>query len=200
MSLTVDAWNQMMSTFLEELCTTLDDVPSVHAARSAFNLALMSDKSMVMKAYMEMLEPMAQRVLAKDETLVEEGTLGQLDVFKDCDFKKVWYEELDESTKGAIWNYLSTLYSIGKACEVIPGEMMGGIEKLARECGDKMKSGEMGLGDLNPAMIGAKLAAELGEESEMGKSLAEAARALQDPNSEESKQAAMLQTMLMMPK
>lgn len=197
MSMTVDAFNDMMGAFLDELCLTLDDVPSVHAARTGFRVAIMGkDKTVVMKNFMEMMEPFAERVMAKDERLVDEGHLGKLEVFKDCDLKKIWHEELDDITKQAIWNYLSTLFNIGKTCQLVPVEMMGGIEKLAMECGEKLRNGEMNVADLNPAMIGARLASELGEDSEMGRSLAEAAKALQDPNSEESKQAAMLQGML----
>ena len=40
LGLGVDAWNEMMRSFLEELCNTLSDVPAVLAARSAFNVAL----------------------------------------------------------------------------------------------------------------------------------------------------------------
>ena len=199
MSLTVDAWNDMMGNFLDELATTLSDVPSVLSARTAFRVATMGkgvSKDLVMKEFMRVIDPIADRVAQKDEALVDEGHLASLEVFRGCDFNRIWRHELDEGTKEAIWNYLNTLYTIGKTCDMIPTEMMGGIEKLAMECGEQMRQGTMSVADLDPAMIGKRLAQEMGEDSEMGRTLAEAAKALQDPNSEESKQAAMLQGML----
>jgi len=194
--MTVDAWNEMMRVFLDELCTTLDDVPSVQATRTAFSLAVAGDKEMVMKEYMRLMEPMASRVMARDETLVNDGSIGSTEVFKGCDFMMIWHEEMDDDTRGAICNYLQTLYSIGKTVEIIPAEVMGGIERVAQRMGEGMKGGEMGITDLNPSTIGQALAAELGADTEMGRTLADAAAALQDPNSEESKQAMMLQGML----
>lgn len=197
LGLSVDAWNEMMRTFLNELCNTLSDVPAVLAARSAFNVALAGgDKERVMKVFIAAVEPMHERILAKDESLVTDGSLGSLEIFQGCDFQRIWFDEMDAGTREAIWSYLSTLYSIGKTMEIIPGEMLGSIERVAQSCGDAIKAGDMDMSEMNPASVGARLAAELGQDSELGQALAAAATALQDPTSAESQQAAMLQGMM----
>jgi hypothetical protein len=196
MSLTVDAWNALMKSFLDELCDTLEDVPSVHAARAAFNVAVLGDKEGIMKEYMRLVEPFAQRMHARDVTLIDDGVLGSLDVFKGCDFKKIWHEELDKDTQEAIWNYLTHLHGIGQTCTMLPKELMPGVENVARNLGELIKNGEFDPASLDVSSVGNMLAKEFGNDTELGKNLSEAARALQDPNSEESKQAQLIQAML----
>ena len=49
---------------------------------------------------------------------------------------------MSDATKGAVWQYLQTLYMLGTTITAIPQETLSVIESVAKDCADKMQSGD----------------------------------------------------------
>jgi len=49
---------------------------------------------------------------------------------------------MSEGTKNAVWQYLQTLYMLGTTITAIPQETLSVIENVAKDCADKMQSGD----------------------------------------------------------
>ena len=66
-----------------------------------------------------------------------------MDFLKDVNIQEHW-NTCSENTKNAIWQYVQTLYMLGTTIKSIPAETLSVIENVAKECADKMGSGEGG--------------------------------------------------------
>jgi biotin operon repressor len=65
-----------------------------------------------------------------------------MDFMKDCNIRAYW-GDISENTKGAIWQYIQTLYMLGTTINAIPEDTLSMIETVAKQCADKLEnSGE----------------------------------------------------------
>ncbi len=55
---------------------------------------------------------------------------------------KSYWSKLSPNTKEATWQYLQTLYMLGTTIISIPAETLSMIEGLAKDCADKLESGD----------------------------------------------------------
>ena len=69
-----------------------------------------------------------------------------MDFLKDVNIQSHW-DTCSENTKNAIWQYVQTLYMLGTTIKSIPAETLSVIENVAKECADKLGSGEGGDGN-----------------------------------------------------
>lgn len=79
--------------------------------------------------------PYADRISQHDETLLDED-IGFL---KDLNMKANW-SNASAATRGAIFQYLQTLYMIGVTITSIPQDTLVAIESLAKDCAEKMQA------------------------------------------------------------
>ena len=86
------------------------------------------------------VSPYADKISAKDETFLLKE-IETIEFLKDLDIKRYW-EKMSANTKSATWQYLQTLYMLGTTIVSIPDETLKMIEGIAKDCADKMQSGD----------------------------------------------------------
>jgi len=142
----VSAFNEMMSTFLGELKKAFPGEKGIMKYETSFDLLRKSNPRKIVETYMVHIGPYSDRISQHDASLLDED-IGFL---KDLNMKANW-ESASQATRGAIFQYLQTLYMLGLTITTIPADTLSAIENLAKDCADKMQDGEGGL-DQNALM------------------------------------------------
>jgi hypothetical protein len=140
----VSAFNEMMGNFIGELRKAFPDEKGIKKFETSFDLLRKSNPRKIVETYMVGMGPYADRVSQQDVTLLDED-IGFL---KDMNMKANW-EKASQATRGAIFQYLQTLYMIGVTITSIPADTLSAIESLAQDCATKMEA-EGGAGGINP--------------------------------------------------
>jgi hypothetical protein len=131
----VSAFNEMMANFLSELARAFPDEKGIKKFETSFDLLRKSNPRKIVETYMVGIGPYADRISARDETLLDED-IGFLN---DLNMKANW-GTASEGTKNAIFQYLQTLYMLGVTITSIPAETLKAIEGLAKDCASKMQT------------------------------------------------------------
>lgn len=143
----VSAFNEMMANFLGELRKAFPEEKGIKKFETSFDLLRKSNPRKIVESYMAGIGPYADRISQHDATLLDED-IGFL---KDMNMKANW-ENASQATRGAIFQYLQTLYMIGLTITTIPAETLSAIESLAQDCASKMEA-EGGADGINPDAI-----------------------------------------------
>ena len=102
-----------------------------------FELLKETNPRMAVDTFMSGITPYADKISQKDESFVLKD-LENIEYLCELNFKDNWNSTLSTGTKDAIWQYLQTLYMLGTTITAIPAETLSMIEKIAKECADKM--------------------------------------------------------------
>jgi hypothetical protein len=86
--------------------------------------------------------PYTEQISSKDDSFFIKESKN-LDFMKGVDLEKHW-DTCSQNTKNAIWQYVQTLYMLGTTIKSIPEDTLSMIETVAKECADKMGTGENG--------------------------------------------------------
>jgi hypothetical protein len=148
----------MMEQFLEELVQTFPDEIGIQKFRTSFDVLRKANARMCMKNYMESITPYAQYIMSRDEAFFLEHT-SDIEFLKDLNLKRIWSSDLSINTKGAIWQYLQTLYIIGGTISALPDETLSIIEQMAQKC-----ASEMDPNSFDPSALMGMLTGALGAE------------------------------------
>ena len=140
----VSAFNEMMANFIGELRKAFPEEKGIKKFETSFDLLRKSNPRKIVETYMAGIGPYAERVSQHDATLLDED-IGFL---KEMNMKANW-ESASQATRGAIFQYLQTLYMIGLTITTIPAETLSAIESLAQDCASKMEA-EGGADGINP--------------------------------------------------
>lgn len=141
----VSAFNEMMSNFLTELGKAFPEEKGIKKFETSFDLLRKSNPRKIVETYMAGIGPYAERISQHDATLLDED-IGFL---KEMNMKSNW-EKASQATRGAIFQYLQTLYMIGLTITSIPAETLSAIESLAKDCAEKMEAEGTGVEGINP--------------------------------------------------
>ena len=95
-----------------------------------------SNPRLVVDGFMQGVTPYADKISSKDESFFIEESKN-LDFMKGVNLEKHW-GSASENTKGAIWQYVQTLYMLGTTISSIPEDTLSMIETVAKQCADKM--------------------------------------------------------------
>ena len=133
----VSAFNEMMGQFLVELHKTFPEEKGLKKCLSAFDLMKETNARLVVDGFMASVTPFADKISAKDDTFFINESKN-LDFMKDVNLEKHW-SSCSQNTKDAIWQYIQTLYMLGTTISSIPEDTLSMIEKVAKQCADKMK-------------------------------------------------------------
>src|SRR6056300_643790 len=144
----VSAFNEMMGNFIGELRKAFPDEKGIKKFETSFDLLRKSNPRKIVETYMVGMGPYADRVSQQDVTLLDED-IGFL---KDMNMMANW-EKASQATRGAIFQYLQTLYMIGVTITSIPAETLSAIEGLAKDCADKMQGDGGGGGAIDPSAL-----------------------------------------------
>jgi hypothetical protein len=144
----VSAFNEMMANFIGELGKAFPEEKGIKKFETSFDLLRKSNPRKIVETYMAGIGPYAERITARDETLLDED-IGFL---KDLNMKANW-SRASEGTRGAIFQYLQTLYMLGVTITSIPADTLKAIEGLAQDCASKMQQGGEGGGGIDQGAL-----------------------------------------------
>jgi hypothetical protein len=136
----VTAFNDMMGQFLVELHKTFPEEKGIKKMMTSFDLLKTTNPRLVVDGFMTGVSPYADKISAKDETFLLKE-IETIEFLKDLDIKRYW-EKMSANTKSATWQYLQTLYMLGTTIVSIPDDTLKMIEGIAKDCADKMQSGD----------------------------------------------------------
>ena len=105
---------------------------------TSFELIKQTNPRLIVDGFMTGVTPYADKISGKDESFLLEE-IENIDFLKDLNIKSYW-SRMSESTKGATWQYLQTLYMLGTTINSIPADTLSMIEGIAKECADKMQT------------------------------------------------------------
>lgn len=147
---TISAFNDMLQQFLDELVLTFPDEKSFGKFQSQFKLLRKTAPRSPMNNFMESITPYANSVMQRDETFFKEHT-DSIPFLKKLNITAIWTDELSDTTKGTIWQYLQTLYILGTTISTLPAETLAMIESVAQKCASQMT--ENGSGQLDEKLL-----------------------------------------------
>lgn len=145
----VSAFNDLMEQFLGELSKTFPEEKGVKKFQNSFDLMKKANPKKCVEIYMNGISPYNQKITNKDETFFTEDA-SNIEGISDLNIQKYWNDDLSENTKNAIWQYLQTLYMLGTTIVSIPQETLDMIESVAKQCADKIQSGD---GEMDEAAL-----------------------------------------------
>ncbi len=134
----VTAFNDMLPQFLVELHKTFPEEKGIKKMTTSFELIKQTNPRLIVDGFMTGVTPYADKISGKDESFLLEE-IETIDFLKDLNIKSYW-TRMSESTKGATWQYLQTLYMLGTTINSIPADTLSMIEGIAKECADKMQT------------------------------------------------------------
>jgi hypothetical protein len=144
MATTISAFNDMMQQFLDELVLTFPETKSFSKFQSQFKLLRKTSPRTPMNNFMESITPYANSVMQRDEKFFKEHA-DTIPFLKSLDINSIWTDDLSDSTKSAIWQYLQTLYILGTTISTLPAETLNMIESVAQKCASQMTENASGL-------------------------------------------------------
>lgn len=134
----VNAFNDMLAQFLTELQRCLPEEKGIAKFQTQFEMLRQANPRKCVDAYMNGIAPYADKVSTKDDSFIVDD-LSSIDFLKDLNIKEHWSEKLSDNTKGAIWQYLQTLYMLGTTIIAIPADTLKQIEALAKSAASQME-------------------------------------------------------------
>lgn len=162
---TVQAFNTMMKSFLDELADVFPEEQQLKLYVDGFDSLVALNQRGPMDMFVEALSPHSALAMAKDPQLFE--TLD----FPGIDFKKLWHADISDNTREAIWQYINLLLVLGTTVRAMPPAMLESIEAVAQNCAEQMQNGQFDMGALGGMLMNgglANLAANLGGMPGMG--------------------------------
>lgn len=134
----VSAFNDMLEQFIDELQQTFPEEKVIKKYQASFEIVRKSNPRKCVESFMGAITPHADKITSKDDEFFE----NDVDFIKGLSIKKYWNDDLSQTTKDAIWQYLQTLYMLGTTITAIPSDTLNMIESMASQCADKLQSGD----------------------------------------------------------
>jgi hypothetical protein len=142
---TVQAFNEMMGQFLDELASTFPEEEAFKTAQAAPRTRATFDD------FMKKIGPHASHLMAKSPDFFSE----QNEFVKGLNLHVVWGSpDATSATKDAIWQYIQTMYILGNTISMFPPETLSMIEAAAENCAKNMKTNGSGQMDEKAMMAG----------------------------------------------
>lgn len=135
----VSAFNDMMTQFLVELQRTFPQEKGIKTCITQFEMLRKANPRKCVDAFMGGVAPFAQKISERDESFIL-SDLKSVDTLKGLNVAANWSGASD-GTKGAIWQYMQTLYMLGTTISAIPADTLSQIEQIAKAAASKMEEG-----------------------------------------------------------
>ncbi len=133
----VQAFNDMLKTFLQELADVFPEDKQISGFLGTLDDIAALDPNLPMNVFMKSIGPHAKQIAARDESVMQ--TLS----FPGADIAKLWNSGISDATKDAIWQYLNMLLVVATTVSSIPPDVLKQIESLAGEYAEKIERGEV---------------------------------------------------------
>jgi hypothetical protein len=122
------AFNTMMGQFLDSLMHTFPEEPKLSDVKTAFEALSKINVRKPMEMFTAALSEYAPLVTAKDPTLFDKP----IELPGGLNMSTLWkLPDVSDETRGAIWQYIQTLYMLGVAVQSLPDTMLQAIETTA---------------------------------------------------------------------
>lgn len=146
----VSTFIQMFDSFLNELAETFPSQKHIKTMIKKYELFKGTNDKKILDIFISTFQPFNELIMNKDENLMTmEHESG---ILKDLNMSEVWAsEECTPTNKEAIWAHLSSLYMFATTINMIPQNLMSGIEQLAQQYASSMD--ENSLKDFKPDML-----------------------------------------------
>jgi len=138
MATTVNAFNDMMQQFLDELVLTFPDEKKLVKYQNTFVLLRKTNGKKPLSEFMSSISPYAKYLMQKDEEFFKTHA-AEVPFLNDLDIQRLWNSDLSETSKSAIWQYLQTLYILGTTISSLPAETLSMIENVAQKCASQLQ-------------------------------------------------------------
>jgi hypothetical protein len=149
MATTISAFNDMLQQFLDELVLTFPNEKSFKSFQTNFQILRKTNPRKPMTSFMESVTPHISHVMARDEVFFKEHA-DTIPFMKRLNIASVWNDDLPESTKSTIWQYIQTLYVLATTIMTLPAETLSMIESVAQKCAKDITDGNS---ELNEDML-----------------------------------------------
>lgn len=137
---TLATFNEMMEQFLTELVQTFPEEKAMKKYMTAFDMARKANARVCLQEFMSSITPYAQHIMSRDDSFFIEHN-DEIPFINELNLKEHWNDSLSENTKGAIWQYLQTLYMMGMTINALPDETLAMIESVAKQCAMNFDAG-----------------------------------------------------------
>lgn len=149
----LDAFNDMMAQFLNELVLTFPEEKTIQKFQAGFEVARTTIPRSILDGFMSSVGPHSQKLMMKDEAFFLDHA-KDIAFLKDIALDTVWTPDTSPATKGAIWQYLQTLHILGTTLTMFPPETLTAIENAAKKCAES--------GSFDPSAISGLLSGIMG--------------------------------------
>jgi len=136
---TINAFNDMMAQFLNELVLTFPQEPAMKKYRNSFDMFKDTNPKKIMEVFVNGITPYSQQVTQRDEKFFLDN---KIEIISDLNITKYWNDDLSSSTKNAIWDYLNTLWAIGSTICSLPADSLDQIETIAKQMAEGLQNGD----------------------------------------------------------
>lgn len=148
---TLDAFNTLMRNFVTELNETFPEFKELALFAAGYDAFVALSPSKPLDTFMETMGPHGNLIMSRDASLFEQEGLS---LGGAVNLQEMWHSsDISQSTRDAIWQYLTTLYVLGNTITSMPPEVLGTIETVAHDCASKVENGEMNMSDIMPALM-----------------------------------------------
>ena len=128
---TIQAFNEMMGQFLDELVATFPEEEAFKAAQATPRTRQTFD------AFMKQIGPFSTQLMAKSHDFFTD----QNEFVKGLGLHTVWATDAPSAaTRDAIWQYIQTMFILGNTINMFPPETLSMIEAAAENCAKNMKT------------------------------------------------------------
>jgi len=165
--------NRLRSLFIDltnDLLTSLTDVfpecTKTLRVRTIFETIIKGDADYEDKFLRRWHDLMKTKEALLDEENPEAlfEILDSLEHVRDIDLRTKWEDpEFTDESKKHLWDYFKSLRTYADLYTALPATVMGKIETVATELGQKLASGEQSLGNLDLQSIGQSLVSQLSD-------------------------------------
>lgn len=131
-----ETFNALALEFVKELSEVFPENTVLAECVKNFDTIVSEDPKKPMDFLMKVVGNKTEAINSKDDAIFDDITIPGMAI------KEMW-TSTSESTKEAIWQYLSTLQMLASTLGNTSGELMSGIEDMAMEFANKMATGNM---------------------------------------------------------
>jgi len=108
-----ETFNSLMRSFISDLSEVFPEDPAIRSSFSSFDELVRINYRKPMMMFMDSVGQYAESIANRNENMFMHLS------FPGIDFKKLWFSNISNNTKDAIWQYLSQLLLIAMQCVLI---------------------------------------------------------------------------------
>lgn len=152
MTTTIQSFNALLRSFLEELSHTFPEDATLSMAVGGLDQLIKANVRKPLDMFTDAIVPHAGLIMAKDPALFDQS----ITIAGTVDLKSYWLADgLSDASKDAIWQYLQSMLLLATTVRSLPPEMLSTIESMAESCAEKISAGKLDFGTVAQSLMGA---------------------------------------------